>query len=82
MPLHEPHVAQETRDPAVERHNARLGVILFAIYTLGYASFVVACSFAPLQFDAVMAGMALIAGALVLALIYMGLCRNPKARAS
>jgi hypothetical protein len=68
----------ERRNPAVERHNARLGLVLFAIYLAGYAAFVAASAFAPRSFDAVLAGMALIGGAFGLALVYMALCRNPK----
>ena len=81
MPIHHhsPTVV-ELRDLVVERHNARLGLILFAIYLIGYAAFVVMSAFTPKSLDAVPAGMALIGGAMVLSLVYAFFCRNPKAK--
>lgn len=77
----------EVRDPVVERYNARLGLVLFAVYLVAYAAFVLVNAFRPGLMDelvggginlAVASGMGLIVGALVLALIYAGLCRRPR----
>jgi hypothetical protein len=79
MPLHEPSLPPEIRDAVAERHNARLGLGLFAIYLVAYAAFVVACAVAARAFDAVAVGMGLIGGAVVISLVYTVLCRSPKA---
>ena len=79
MPLHEVSLSTELRDPAVEQFNARLGLILFAVYLIAYAAFVAMSAFVPKSLDAVPAGMALIGGAMVLSLAYAFCCRNPKA---
>ena len=77
----------EARDPVAERFNARLGLLLFGIYLAGYATYVLVNAFRPAVMDevvfrgvnlAVASGMALIVGALVLALLYAALCRLPK----
>jgi uncharacterized membrane protein (DUF485 family) len=77
----------EPRDPAAERHNARLGLALFAVYLAGYAAFVLANAFWPAAMDAVpafglnlavLAGLGLIGGAVVLAVVYAALCRTPE----
>ena len=76
----------ETRDPVVERYNARLGIVLFAIYLVGYGLFVLINAFRPTMMDdvvfaginlAVASGLALIVGALVLAIVYAWFCRKP-----
>lgn len=75
----------EPRDEAVERHNARLGLVLFAVYLVAYGSFVGINAFAPTIMDAtvgrlnvaVVYGLALIAGAVLLAVGYAVLCRKP-----
>lgn len=76
----------EPRDPDAERHNARLGLVLFAVYSAGYAGFVGATAVDPAVLDAVPAGgvnlavlggLGLIAGAAVVAAVYMLLCRRP-----
>jgi uncharacterized membrane protein (DUF485 family) len=75
----------EPRDPIAERHNARLGLVLFAVYLLAYAAFVGVNAFAPSVMDAVVGrlnvavvyGLALIGGAVLLAVVYAVLCRNP-----
>lgn len=85
--LHTQPVPAETSDPQVERYNARLGLWLFAIYLLAYGAFVVINAFWPSLMDrviisglnlAVFYGLGLIAGALILALIYACLCRTPR----
>ncbi len=66
------------------RSNARLGIVLFILYLLIYAGFVALSAFAPETMAkpfmggvnlAVVYGFALIALALVLALLYMVLCK-------
>ena len=81
LALDAPPPNAERRDLAVERHNARLGLRLFAVYLACYSLFVMLSAFAPQLLDAVPAGMALIAGAMVLSLVYAGLCRNPQPEA-
>lgn len=76
--LDAPPPVAEARDHAVERYNARLGLLLFALYLVGYVAYVLLSAFAPHRLDAVPAGMALIGGAIVLSVIYAGLCRNPR----
>lgn len=86
MPLHDPApTPAEARDPASERHNARLGLLLFAVYLIGYAAFVAVSAFAPSRMSeplfgvnaAVAAGFGLIAAAVLLAVVYAMLCRKP-----
>lgn len=76
----------ETRDPVAERFNARLGLLLFAIYLAGYGAYVLVNAFRPAIMDeivfsgvnlAVVSGMVLIVGAMVMALLYAALCRLP-----
>jgi uncharacterized membrane protein (DUF485 family) len=63
--------------------NARVGLILFAIYLVFYVAFVVLTAFAAdwMQTEvaginvAIYSGFGLIAGAFLLALIYLWLCR-------
>ncbi len=74
-------VPEEPRDATIERHNARLGLWLFAVYLIGYAAFVLVSAFSPQSLDAVPAGMALIVGAMILSLVYAWFCRNPKGAA-
>jgi uncharacterized membrane protein (DUF485 family) len=76
----------ERRDEAVERHNARIGMVLFILYLLIYGAYILVNVLAPRWMDlvpfwglnlAVLWGMALILGALLLSLVYMALCRVP-----
>ena len=84
MPLHGLNTS-EARDPASERHNARLGLVLFAIYLFAYAAYMLVNAFAPKWMDevvggvnvAVASGLGLIGGAVLLALIYAFACRVP-----
>src|SRR5690349_15741509 len=66
------------------RHNARVGLALFVVYLLLYGGFVGLATFAPWAMArpalagvnlAVVYGFGLIVAALVLALVYMLLCR-------
>jgi len=85
MPIHSPTHIAEARDPASERHNARLGLILFAIYLVAYVAFMLVNAFAPAWMDAavgglnvaVVSGLGLIGGAVLLAVIYAFACRIP-----
>lgn len=70
--------------PEMISRNSRYGLILFTIYCLFYAGFVLISAFAPQQMAtelmggvnlAILYGIALIIGALFLASIYMYLCR-------
>jgi uncharacterized membrane protein (DUF485 family) len=83
---HVPAPTTELRDPVVERHNSRLGLRLFAVYFVAYVAYVLINSFWPSLMDevpwgglnvAVISGLGLIGGAMVLALIYAMLCRTP-----
>ncbi len=84
--MHHPTAPTEARDLVVERHNARLGLVLFAIYLAGYAAYMIVNAFWPELMDgvplfglnwAVASGLLLIAGAIALALVYARFCRNP-----
>ncbi len=76
----------EARDESVERHNARVGMVLFIAYLAVYAAYMVVNVLVPEWMDvvpfwglnlAVLWGMGLIVGALILSIIYMLLCRVP-----
>ncbi len=71
--------------PEMISRNSRYGLILFTVYCVFYAGFVLLSAFAPEQMSAqpfgganlaILYGMGLIVGALVLAAIYMYLCRS------
>ncbi len=77
----------ELRDEAVERHNAKVGMILFVAYLAVYSAYMIVNVLAPSWMDivpfwglnlAVIWGMGLIIGALVLSIVYMLLCRVPE----
>jgi uncharacterized membrane protein (DUF485 family) len=82
---HGPATPQEVHDPATVRRNARHGLWLFAVYFTIYGTFVGLNAFQPevMTVDlaginlAVWYGLGLIVSALVLALVYMALCRAP-----
>ena len=82
---HGPAAPTEIEDPAVARRNARHGLWLFAIYFAIYCGFVGLNAFWPATMTADIAGinvavwygLGLIVAALVLALVYMALCRGP-----
>jgi uncharacterized membrane protein (DUF485 family) len=76
---------KEQEDAAVVAHNSRMGVMLFVVYVLFYGGFMALSAFAPDAMSkpflgganiAVVYGFALIAAALLLALLYMRLCRH------
>jgi uncharacterized membrane protein (DUF485 family) len=78
-------VTKEQEDEAVIAHNTRMGVILFIVYVLFYGGFMALSAFSPDTMSmpflagvnlAVVYGFSLIVAALVLALIYMKVCRK------
>ena len=84
--LHQAPLSEEPRDLGTERRNARVGLVLFALYSSFYASFVLVNAFAPNLMDtvlpggvnvAVVSGFLLILGAAILAVVYARLCRKP-----
>jgi uncharacterized membrane protein (DUF485 family) len=69
----------------MEAHNARLGFILFVIYSVIYAGFVLLNAFAPEIMEtkpvaglnlAILYGFSLIVFALVLSLVYGVMCKT------
>jgi uncharacterized membrane protein (DUF485 family) len=79
--------AREKEDAAVVAHNTRMGVILFVVYVLFYGGFMALSAFWPEVMSApilrganvaVVYGFALIGAAVVLALVYMRVCRKSK----
>jgi uncharacterized membrane protein (DUF485 family) len=69
----------------MEAHNARIGLILFAVYSVFYGSFVLLNAFAPDVMEikpfaginlAILYGFALIVFALLLSLVYGVMCRT------
>ncbi|MEZ6114123.1 MAG: DUF485 domain-containing protein [Pirellulaceae bacterium] len=82
---HKPASA-EVHDPATSARNARIGLMLFAVYLSLYGGFVGVNAFAPQRMEqivwgglnvAVLYGFALILSAFVLSLVYGWLVRNP-----
>ncbi len=78
-------VHKEREDAAVVAHNTRMGLVLFAVYTAIYGGFMMLSAFWPQLMSepflggvnlAVIYGFVLIATALVVALIYVRLCRK------
>jgi uncharacterized membrane protein (DUF485 family) len=74
---------REAESSATIARNSRLGLILFAVYFVFYAAFVVLTAFGAdwMQTEvgginvAIYSGFGLIVGAFVLALVYLWLCR-------
>jgi uncharacterized membrane protein (DUF485 family) len=78
-------VDREVEDAAVIAHNTRMGVLLFVVYVLFYGGFMALSAFSPQTMSqpflcganlAVVYGFALIVVALLLALLYMKVCRK------
>jgi uncharacterized membrane protein (DUF485 family) len=78
-------LSHATRQSDAWAHNARVGLILFAIYCLFYAAFIGLNAFARDTMAtpslggvnlATIYGLGLILGAFLLALVYMVLCRR------
>jgi uncharacterized membrane protein (DUF485 family) len=79
------NVPKEQEDEAIVKHNTRVGVLLFFIYVAIYAGFMGISAFKPQIMSvpffmglnlSVAYGFFLIVAALILALIYMALCRK------
>lgn len=77
--------------PDTISRNSRYGLVLFAIYLVLYGGFMLLSAFAPQKMAApaiagvnlaIVYGIGLIIGALVLAAIYMYLCRQQNGSAS
>ena len=90
MPSNVDDTPSETASSGGWGHNARLGLALFTVYLLFYGGFVGLATFAPNAMGrpalagvnlAVVYGFGLIVAALVLAVVYMMLCR-PEAPAT
>ena len=84
-PTQSPLPSHHEDHPTLVSRNARYGLILFAIYVVLYLGFMLLSAFAPAAMKqptpiggvnlAIVYGFGLIVAALVLALIYMVLCR-------
>lgn len=81
-----PETPDEPHDAPTASRNARIGLVLFVLYSALYGSFMLLNAFAPDVMDrrpyagvnlAVLYGFGLIVAAFVLALLYGFLCRNP-----
>ncbi len=82
-----PAATPEPRDDATVRRNTRYGLVLFCIYLVIYAGFVLLNAFWPEVMDrvpfaglnlAILYGFGLIIAALLLAALYGWLCRAPE----
>ena len=82
----QPPAEAEPVDERGARRRARLGLVLFAVYFVLYVGFVLLNAFSPDVMEmtpfagvnlAILYGFVLIAAALVLALVYAWLCRQP-----
>lgn len=78
-------VLKEREDATVVAHNTRMGVLLLAVYVVFYGGFMALSAFRPAAMAwspfggpnlAVVYGFGLIFLALILALIYMKVCRQ------
>ncbi|MHC4876155.1 MAG: DUF485 domain-containing protein [Planctomycetota bacterium] len=74
----------------MESRNARIGLVLFAVYLALYGGFVFLSAFSPESMEstpvagvnlAILYGFGLIIAALILALIYGVICREDKSEA-
>jgi uncharacterized membrane protein (DUF485 family) len=82
--LDAPALPEEPRNPLVEAHNARLGLWLLAVYVIAYGVFMYLCAFGQETLAqpvgslnvALVYGFGLIAGALLLALLYLWLSKT------
>lgn len=79
---------RDEHHPAETARTARIGLALFAVYTLLYAAFMLVNAFAPRLMErivfaginwAVFSGLLLIVVAFALALVYVWLCRGRSA---
>ncbi len=74
----------EKADPATEARNSRIGLVLFFLYAVVYAAFVILAAFRPDLMKltplwgvnvAILTGFGLIIGAFLLSILYGWLCR-------
>ena len=76
----------EQEDAQASRHNARLGLVMFFIYFAVYAGFMILNTFSPETMKvtiagvnlAIIYGLGLIVLAVVMAVVYLMLCRSTK----
>jgi uncharacterized membrane protein (DUF485 family) len=82
--LHQDPPPTDATPKAEIARNARYGLVLYAVYAVLYAAFMLLTAFAPQVMEtvvgyginlAVLYGLGLIAAAFVLALVYAWLCR-------
>jgi len=78
-------LAADDEHPELSSRNARMGLVLFILYLAFYAGFMGVNAFSPLTMKwsplggvnlAILYGLALIVGAVLLALVYMFLCKR------
>lgn len=78
-------LAKEQEADDIVAHNTRMGVTFFIVYIVFYGGFMALSAFAPDKMSqpflggvnlAVVYGFALIVAALVLAMLYMSVCRK------
>jgi uncharacterized membrane protein (DUF485 family) len=78
-------VIREKEDASVVAHNTRMGVRFFIVYVVFYAGFMALSAFSPSTMSkpvlggvnlAIVYGFTLIVLALVLAMVYMNVCRR------
>lgn len=83
-PADPPSEIRLDEQPAATARHARIGMVLFVVYSALYAAFVLTGTFAPARLAerpwagvnlAIWSGFGLIVGALVLSLVYSWLCR-------
>jgi uncharacterized membrane protein (DUF485 family) len=85
--MHDHENVREDEHPDLVARNTRIGLGLFAVYLLLYAGFMGLSTFAPEVMKvrygginlSVLYGFGLIIAALILAIIYLLLCRRPVA---
>ncbi len=89
--MHDHENVREDEHPEVVAHNTRLGLVLFALYCLLYAGFMGLSTFAPAVMKsqpfggvnlAILYGFGLIVAAMVLAVVYLFLAKQPDAHGS
>lgn len=81
---HGGHKTDDDTSPATNLRNARIGMVLFVIYSAFYAAFVLIAAFAPATMAerpwvginlAIWYGFALLGAAFLVAMIYSWVCR-------
>lgn len=89
--VHDHENVREDEHPALIAHNTRLGLVLFAVYCALYAGFMGLSTFAPAVMKsqpfgganlAIIYGFGLIAAAMILAIVYLFLAKQPDSGAT